>query len=72
MVYPMLESYIKKSGLNKTEIARRTGTPASTFYAKLAGESDISLEFALKLKAVVGADESVEDLFRKKDPPQVA
>lgn len=40
MVYPTLENYIKKSGLNKTEIARRTGTPASTFYAKLAGESD--------------------------------
>lgn len=55
MVYPTLENYIKKSGLNKTEIARRTGTPASTFYAKLAGESDISLEFALKVKEVVGA-----------------
>lgn len=68
MVYPTLENYIKKSGLNKTEIARRTGTPASTFYAKLAGESDISLEFALKVKEVVGADESVEDLFRKSEP----
>lgn len=52
MVYPTLENYIKKSGLNKMEIARRTGTPASTFYAKLAGESDISLELALKVKEV--------------------
>ena len=58
--------------LGPPEIARRTGTPASTFYAKLAGESDISLEFALKVKAVVGADESVEDLFRKKDPTPAA
>lgn len=46
--------------------------PASTFYAKLAGESDISLELALKVKEVVGADGSVEDLFRKNGPTSAA
>ena len=69
MVYPMLEEYIKKSGLNKTEIARRAGRSASTFYEKLAGKSGIDLEFAVKVKEVIGASEPVEILFRKEETP---
>lgn len=48
-MYKMVEQYIKRSGKNKTEIAKEVGVSASSFYEKLNGKSEINLPLAKKI-----------------------
>ena len=61
--YPNVEQKIKESGKSKTEIAKEVGVPVSTFYDKLAGKTEISVDLAKKIKQAVNAEESLDVLF---------
>lgn len=39
-------------------------------YYKLNGGSDMSVEMAIKVKAALGAEESIEKLFARSDEPE--
>ena len=62
-MHKMVEQYIKRSGKNKTEIAKEVGVSASSFYEKLNGKSEINLPLAKKIKRALGAVEPLEVLF---------
>lgn len=61
--YPNVEQKIKESGKSKTEIAKEVGVPVSTFYDKLAGKTEISVDLAKKIKQAVNAEEPLDVLF---------
>lgn len=60
MVYPLAEKYLRISGKTVEELAEEVGTSRSTMYYKLNGGSDMSVEMAIKVKAALGAEESIE------------
>lgn len=61
--YPNVERKIKESGKTKSEIAKEVGVPVSTFYDKLSGKTEISVNLAKKIKHAVNADEPLDVLF---------
>lgn len=61
--YPYVEQKIRESGKSKTDIAKEIGVPVSTFYDKLAGKTEISVELAKKIKQAVNAQEPLDVLF---------
>ena len=65
MVYPLAEKYLRISGKTVEELAEEVGTSRSTMYYKLNGGSDMSVEMAIKVKAALGAEESIEKLFAR-------
>ena len=68
MVYPLAEKYLRISGKTVEELAEEVGTSRSTMYYKLNGGSDMSM--AIKVKAALGAEESIEKLFARSDEPE--
>lgn len=68
-MYPLLDTYFKKSEKSKADIADEVGVPVSTFYEKISGKSKIDLELAKKIKKAVGASESLEALFSTSATP---
>lgn len=70
MVYPLAEKYLRISGKTVEELAEEVGTSRSTMYYKLNGGSDMSVEMAIKVKAALGAEESIEKLFARSDEPE--
>lgn len=70
MVYPLAEKYLRISGKTVEELAEEVGTSRSTMYYKLNGGSDMSVKMAIKVKAALGAEESIEKLFARSDEPE--
>ncbi len=68
MVYPLAEKYLRISGKTVEELAEEVGTSRSTMYYKLNGGSDMSVEMAIKVKAALGAEESIETLHAATNP----
>ncbi len=64
------EKYLRISGKTVEELAEEVGTSRSTMYYKLNGGSDMSVEMAIKIKAALGAEESIEKLFARSDEPE--
>lgn len=64
MVYPLAEKYLRISGKTVEELAEEVGTSRSTMYYKLNGGSDMSVEMAIKVKAALGAEESMENILK--------
>ena len=64
------EKYLRISGKTVEELAEEVGTSRSTMYYKLNGGSDMSVEMAIKVKAALGAEESIEKLFARSDEPE--
>ena len=67
---PLAEKYLRISGKTVEELAEEVGTSRSTMYYKLNGGSDMSVEMAIKVKAALGAEESIEKLFARSDEPE--
>ena len=70
MVYPLAEKYLRISSKTVEELAEEVGTSRSTMYYKLNGGSAMSVEMAIKVKAALGAEESIEKLFARSDEPE--
>lgn len=58
-----IELEIFKSELSKKEIAAELGMTYNTFLLKLSGKAYFTLDEAMKLKAVLKSDLSIEELF---------
>lgn len=58
-----IELEIFKSGLSKKEIAAKLDMTYNTFLLKLSGKAYFTLDEAMKLKAVLKSDLSIEELF---------
>ena len=60
-----IELEIFKSGLSKKEIAAELEMTYNTFLLKLSGKAHFTLDEAMKLKAILKSDLSIEELFDK-------
>ncbi len=67
MKYPVVERHIKEQRKTVTELAQSIGMSKSTLYNKLAGNSEVSLALAGKIKIALGATEPLEILFATTD-----
>ena len=65
--YPVVERHIKEQRKTVTELAQSIGMSKSTLYNKLAGNSEVSLALAGKIKIALGATEPLEILFATTD-----
>lgn len=64
-MFKNIELEIFKSGLSKKEIAADLGMGYNTFLLKLSGKAYFTLDEAMKLKAILKSDLSIEELFDK-------
>lgn len=67
MVYPKIEELLSKEKMTVEELAKEVGTSRSTMYYKLNGNSEIGVDMAVRIRAVLGAEESIELLFSRED-----
>ena len=67
MVYPKIEEHLLKKKMTVEELAKEVGTSRSTMYYKLNGNSEIGVDMAVRIRAVLGAEESIELLFSHED-----
>ena len=67
MVYPKIEEHLLKKKMTVEELAKEVGTSRSTMYYKLNGNSEIGVDMAVRIRAVLGAEESIELLFSRED-----
>lgn len=67
MVYPKIEELLSKKKMTVEELAKVVGTSRSTMYYKLNGNSEIGVEMAIRIRAALGAEESIERLFARED-----
>lgn len=67
MVYPKIEELLSKKKMTVEELAKEVGTSRSTMYYKLNGNSEIGVNMAVRIRAVLGAEESIELLFSRED-----
>lgn len=67
MVYPKIEELLSKKKMTVEELAKEVGTSRSTMYYKLNGNSEIGVNMAVRIRAVLGAEESIEPLFSRED-----
>ena len=68
MVYPKIEEHLLKKKMTVEELAKEVGTSRSTMYYKLNGNSEIGVDMAVRIRAVLGAEESIELLFSPRTP----
>lgn len=66
MVYPKIEELLSKKRMTVEELAKEVGTSRSTMYYKLNGNSEIGVDMAVRIRAVLGAEESIELLFSRE------
>ena len=62
-MYPNLEAELKRKNIKRTDLAEYLGCSLSTISEKMQGKSDFSLTAAKKIKAFLGVDMRIEDLF---------
>ena len=62
-MFKNIELEIFKSGLSKKEIAAELGMTYNTFLLKLSGKAYFTLDEAMKLKAILKSELSIEELF---------
>ena len=67
MVYPKIEDHLLKKKMTVEELAKEVGTSRSTMYYKLNGNSEIGVDMAVRIRAALGAEESIELLFSRED-----
>lgn len=67
MVYPKIEEHLLKKKMTVEELAKEVGISRSTMYYKLNGNSEIGVDMAVRIRAVLGAEESIELLFSRED-----
>lgn len=67
MVYPKIKEHLLKKKMTVEELAKEVGTSRSTMYYKLNGNSEIGVDMAVRIRAVLGAEESIELLFSRED-----
>lgn len=66
--YPVVESKIRATGMSMYDIAEEIGVPASTLYDKMSGNTRMTLDVAKAIKKVLGATESLDELFVESGP----
>lgn len=66
MVYPKIEELLSKKKMTVEELAKEVGTSRSTMYYKLNGNSEIGVDMAVRIRAVLGAEENIELLFSRE------
>lgn len=60
-----LEAEIARTGMKKSEIAKKIGITPSTLSLKISGKSNLSLIEAYKIKNILKVDISIEELFNR-------
>lgn len=66
--YPVVESRIRASGMSMTDVAKAIGVPATTLYDRMSGVTYMTLDVALAIKELLGAEESIDELFAGHGP----
>ena len=66
MVYPKIEELLSKKKMTVEELAKAVSTSRSTMYYKLNGNSEVGVEMAVRIRAALGAEESIERLFARE------
>lgn len=66
--YPVVESKIRATGMSMYDMASEIGVPASTLYDKMSGNTRMTLDVARAIKRVLGATESLDELFADDGP----
>lgn len=66
VVYRELEAKIAYKGISKKMLADNIGMNYNTLLAKMNGKSKFTLDEAVKVKAYLKEDSSIEELFREK------
>ena len=66
--YPVAESKIRATGMSMYDMASKIGVPASTLYDKMSGNTKMTLDVARAIKRVLGATESLDELFADDGP----
>lgn len=67
MVYTKIEEHLLKKKMTVEELAKEVGTSRSTMYYKLNGNSEIGVDMTVRIRAVLGSEESIELLFSRED-----
>lgn len=64
-MYRNLEAELARAHMTQTELAKQLGITATTLSFKLNGKSDLSLRECVKIKRILGTNESVDFLFEQ-------
>ncbi len=64
-MYKRIEAHLILTGMTKRELAAQLGISYNTLLLKLKGISSFTLDEALKIKNILQATESIEELFIK-------
>lgn len=65
ILYRKLEAMIALAGMTKKDLSQKSGIKYNTLLSKLRGESAFTLDETLILKAVLRAQDPIEELFEK-------
>lgn len=66
--YPVVESRIRATGMSMEEVAKAIGVPVTTLYDRMSGTTYMTLDVALAIKELLGAEESIDELFADDGP----
>lgn len=64
-MYPNLRAEMARKGITAKQLAEQIGITASTFSLKMRGEYDFTMDEAIKIKAILEVNLSLETLFEK-------
>ena len=66
--YPVVESKIRATGMSMAEVAKAIGVPVTTLYDRMSETTYMTLDVALAIKELLGATESLDELFDENGP----
>ena len=62
-MYRNVDAELKRNGMTRADLGKALNIAPSTMSYKLNGKSDITLQMAEQIKAILGVDMSLEELF---------
>ena len=54
--------------MSMAEVAKAIGVPVTTLYDRMSGTTYMTLDVALAIKELLGAEESIDELFADDGP----
>lgn len=66
-MYSNLEAEMARFKITQAQLAKELGITATTLSLKLNGKSNLSLKECVKIKQILGTDESVDYLFAESN-----
>ena len=66
-MYGNLQAEMARKNISRREIARQLGITATTLSLKLNGKSNLTLDECVRIKKIIGTDESLDYLFQTEE-----